>query len=126
MSNVGQPTNAAGSTNAQNAQNVSKPVSVDDKRKNKSKLDEVADRDEEDDDDDDDDEEEEDEGDEDMDGEEEEEGFEEIDPSAILPASRRTRGVKVDYTSAEAFEKAGLDKSESAEADEEDEFKEMS
>ena len=35
-----------------------------------------------------------------------EESFEEIDPSAIR--SRRTRGVKVDYTSAEALEKAGL------------------
>lgn len=37
-----------------------------------------------------------------------EEEFEEIDPSVILPTGRRTRGVKVDYTSKEALEKAGL------------------
>ena len=35
-----------------------------------------------------------------------EESYQEIDPSAIR--SRRTRGVKVDYTSAEALAKAGL------------------
>jgi hypothetical protein len=35
-----------------------------------------------------------------------EEDLEEIDPTAIR--SRRTRGVRVDYTSAEALEKAGL------------------
>jgi Histone chaperone domain CHZ/Centromere protein B dimerisation domain len=35
--------------------------------------------------------------------------LEEIDPGAILPSSgRRTRGVKIDYTSKEALEKAGL------------------
>ena len=39
---------------------------------------------------------------------EEEETFEEIDPSAIIPTGRRTRGVKVDYTSKEALAKAGL------------------
>lgn len=33
--------------------------------------------------------------------------LDEIDPAAILP-SRRTRGAKVDYTSKEALEKAGL------------------
>jgi len=45
----------------------------------------------------------------------------EIDPRAILPASgRRTRGVKVDYTSQEALEKAGLGQ-ENAE-DEEDSY----
>ena len=32
----------------------------------------------------------------------------EIDPSAILPASRRTRGVRVDYSTPEALAKAGL------------------
>ena len=37
---------------------------------------------------------------------EEEDDLEEIDPTAIR--SRRTRGVKVDYTSAEALAKAGL------------------
>jgi len=36
----------------------------------------------------------------------EEETFEEIDPTAIV--GRRTRGVKVDYTSEEALKKAGL------------------
>ena len=35
-----------------------------------------------------------------------EEELEEIDPTAIR--SRRTRGVRVDYTSKEALEKAGL------------------
>ena len=34
----------------------------------------------------------------------------EIDPSVILP--RRTRGVKVDYSSEEALKKAGLEKEE--------------
>lgn len=43
------------------------------------------------------------------------ESFEEIDPTAIR--SRRTRGVKVDYTSAEALAKAGL-KADDAEDDE--------
>jgi len=43
----------------------------------------------------------------------------EIDPSAILPPSRRTRGVKVDYTSKEALEKAGLDKAEGDDDEEE-------
>ena len=35
-----------------------------------------------------------------------EESLDEIDPSVIQP--RRTRGVRVDYTSKEALEKAGL------------------
>lgn len=40
----------------------------------------------------------------------EEDELQEIDPSAILPsgARRSTRGVKVDYSSAEALQKAGL------------------
>lgn len=41
-----------------------------------------------------------------------------IDPSAILPA-RRTRGVRVDYTSAAALAKAGL-KPEGADEDEDE------
>jgi hypothetical protein len=47
--------------------------------------------------------------------------MEEIDPSAILaPGARRsTRGVKVDYSSAEAFQKAGLKQGEDEEEDEE-------
>ncbi|KAJ3507783.1 hypothetical protein NLJ89_g6111 [Agrocybe chaxingu] len=49
--------------------------------------------------------------------EDEEEEYEEIDPSAIV--GRRTRGVKVDYTSKEALEKAGLQGNELDE-DEED------
>ncbi|EPT04591.1 hypothetical protein FOMPIDRAFT_1027843 [Fomitopsis schrenkii] len=57
-------------------------------------------------DDDDDDDEEEEEEDEEME-EEEEDDLEEIDPSVII-GSRRTRGVRVDYTSAAALEKAGL------------------
>jgi len=66
---------------------------------------EAQDNDEEEEDSDDDDDEEE-EGDEEEEDEEEEDDFEEIDPGAIR--SRRTRGVKVDYTSAEALAKAGL------------------
>lgn len=45
----------------------------------------------------------------------------EIDPSAILPTGRRTRGVKVDYTSKEALAKAGLqDKGNDEEDSDED------
>ncbi|KAL4244325.1 CHZ1 family protein [Abortiporus biennis] len=70
---------------------------------NKGKGKQVEEVMEEDDDDDDEEEEEEDE-----DDEMEEDNLEEIDASAILPTSRRTRGVRVDYTSAEALAKAGL------------------
>jgi len=44
----------------------------------------------------------------------------EIDPQAIITGGRRTRGVKIDYTSEEALKKAGLDKKEDDE-DEDDE-----
>jgi hypothetical protein len=37
-----------------------------------------------------------------------EEDEEKIDPSAIISGGRRTRGVRVDYSSAEAMAKAGL------------------
>jgi len=40
--------------------------------------------------------------------EEAEEDFEEIDPKAIIPQGRRTRGVRVDYTTKEALARAGL------------------
>ena len=50
---------------------------------------------------------------------EEEEEFEEIDPSAII-GGRRTRGVKVDYTSKEALAKAGLQGNEKDEDSDED------
>ncbi|GLB36964.1 putative histone chaperone domain CHZ [Lyophyllum shimeji] len=66
-------------------------------------------------------EEEEDDDDEEEESEEEEEDFEEIDPSAILSTGRRTRGVKIDYTSKEALAKAGLQGNE----DDEDEDVEM-
>ncbi|KAJ7187934.1 histone H2A.Z-specific chaperone CHZ1 [Mycena filopes] len=69
-------------------------------------------------DDEDDDEEEDDDDDEDESSEEdEEESFNDIDPSVIQP--RRTRGVKVDYTSAEALAKAGMT-AEEASADDDD------
>jgi hypothetical protein len=45
----------------------------------------------------------------------EDEDYEEIDPTAIR--SRRTRGVKVDYTSQEALEKAGLQRQDLEEDD---------
>ncbi|PPQ92988.1 hypothetical protein CVT25_000189 [Psilocybe cyanescens] len=54
------------------------------------------------------------------DEDEEEEEFEEIDPSAILPTGRRTRGVKVDYTSKEALARAGLQGNEDGEDSDED------
>ncbi|CAL1706445.1 unnamed protein product [Somion occarium] len=60
---------------------------------------------------------EEEEGEEEEDEEMEEDSLEEIDPSAIR--SRRTRGVRVDYTSAEALAKAGLKPGEGEGEDEE-------
>ena len=51
-----------------------------------------------------------------------EEDFEEIDPSAIInTGGRRTRGVRVDYTSAEALAKAGLKPEDVVEEDEHEE-----
>ncbi|KAF8828707.1 hypothetical protein HHX47_DHR3000311 [Lentinula edodes] len=55
--------------------------------------------------------------------EDEDDSMEEIDPSVIM-AGRRTRGKKVDYTSAEALAKAGLKSSEKEEDDDDDEMKE--
>ncbi|KAJ2922572.1 hypothetical protein H1R20_g14512, partial [Candolleomyces eurysporus] len=54
------------------------------------------------------------------DDEEEEEDFEEIDPSAIISGGRRTRGVRVDYTSEEALAKAGFTGNEMDEDDDEE------
>ncbi|RDX42733.1 hypothetical protein OH76DRAFT_1410902 [Lentinus brumalis] len=85
------------------------------KGKGKQVRDDVMDEDE---DDDEDEEEEEEDEDEEM---AEEDDFEEIDPSAIITSSRRTRGVRVDYSSAEALAKAGLKPEEAAEDDENEE-----
>ncbi|KAF8658283.1 hypothetical protein AX16_002057 [Volvariella volvacea WC 439] len=52
-----------------------------------------------------------------------EESFEEIDPSAILPTGRRTRGVKVDYTTPEALEKAGLAPGQDEDDDDDEDVK---
>ena len=41
-----------------------------------------------------------------------------IDPSVIITSSRRTRGIRVDYTSAEALAKAGLKPEDEDEAEE--------
>ncbi|THU85702.1 hypothetical protein K435DRAFT_970591 [Dendrothele bispora CBS 962.96] len=83
-----------------------------DKGKGKVKPEDAMDEDEEEEEEEDDeDEDEEDEEDE----EEEEDGMEEIDATTIL--ARRTRGKKVDYTSEEALNKAGL-KKEDMETDE--------
>lgn len=63
------------------------------------------------DDDDDDDEDDEDDDEVEMDDDDDdddEDETDEIDPTVILPAGRRTRGIKVDYTSKEALHKAGL------------------
>ena len=46
--------------------------------------------------------------------------LQEIDPAAILSTGRRTRGVKVDYTSKEALAKAGIDDPEKEEDSDED------
>ena len=45
----------------------------------------------------------------------------EIDPSVIIGGTRRTRGVRVDYTSPAALEKAGL-KPEAEDDENEDSF----
>lgn len=76
-------------------------------------IDEDEDEDEED-------EEDEEVGDEDMeeDDDDAEDNLEEIDPAAIT--GRRTRGIKVDYTSPEALAKAGLRQTD-LEKDEDDE-----
>ncbi|OJT15417.1 hypothetical protein TRAPUB_8005 [Trametes pubescens] len=71
-------------------------------------------------DDDDDDEEEEDEEEEDEDMEEDD--YSELDAGAIInTGGRRTRGVRVDYSSAEALAKAGLKPEDAAEDDENEE-----
>ncbi|KAI0775822.1 hypothetical protein BD413DRAFT_611293 [Trametes elegans] len=72
-----------------------------------------------DDDEDDDEEEEDEEEDEEM---EEEDDLSELDPSAIInTGGRRTRGVRVDYSSAEALAKAGLKAEDAGEDDENEE-----
>ncbi|KAF9467464.1 hypothetical protein BDZ94DRAFT_1249449 [Collybia nuda] len=98
-SNVTDPNNTTAVV-ADSTNNVTSPK---DKGKGKSTAvaDESMEEDEEEEEEDDDNEEED-------DDEEEEEDFEEIDPSAILPTGRRTRGVRVDYSSEEALKKAGL------------------
>jgi len=68
-----------------------------------------------------DDEDEDEEMDEDDDEDDDEDEFDEINPSVILPSGRRTRGIKVDYTSTEALRKAGLKAEDDAE-EEEDSF----
>ncbi|KAF5386252.1 hypothetical protein D9615_002633 [Tricholomella constricta] len=91
--------------------NVASPNS---KGKGKAPAADTSMEEEEEEEDDDDDEEEEEED------EEAEETFEEIDPSAILSTGRRTRGVKVDYTSQEALQRAGLQGNEKDEDEDED------
>lgn len=95
-----------------------KPTSTQatDKAKGKGKSVEV--REDENGDDEEEDDEEDDEMDEDDDDDDDdEETFDEIDPRAIM--GRRTRGVKVDYTSTEALRKAGLAEEEGEEEGEE-------
>ncbi|KAJ3499449.1 hypothetical protein NMY22_g19508 [Coprinellus aureogranulatus] len=81
-------------------------------------VDEPMEQEEEEEEEDDDDEEEEEEE-EDNEMEEDDEEEEEIDPSVILPG-RRTRGVRVDYTSKEALAKAGLTGNEADEDEDEE------
>jgi hypothetical protein len=93
-------------------ENASPATNVEEKGKNKAPVtetelsDELLDLEEEEDDDDDDDDEMEDYDEEEEEDEDDDEDGEKIDPASILP--RRTRGVKIDYSSAEALSKAGL------------------
>jgi len=48
------------------------------------------------------------------------ESYDDIDPSAILKSGSRTRGVVVDYNSAEALEKAGFKPGEADDDDDDD------
>jgi len=105
-----KPVSSAGSTVT--------PTSVPAVDKGKGKLEE---REQEDDDDDEGEEDDEMEDDDD-DDDDEEDGFDEIDPAIILPPGRRTRGIKVDYTSNEALRKAGLKPEDDAEEEGEDSF----
>ncbi|KAI0032257.1 hypothetical protein K488DRAFT_50346 [Vararia minispora EC-137] len=71
----------------------------------------------------DDDDDEDDEDDEEAEAEDGEEDYAEIDPSAIIASgTRRTRGVKIDYTSPEALAKAGLKSDEADDDAAEDSF----
>jgi hypothetical protein len=97
-----------------------------DKGKGKGKATETVEEEEDEDDDDEEEEEDEDEGEEDededmevsassaspsapmADGEMQEDSLEEIDATAIVSGGRRTRGKVVDYSSAEAYAKAGI------------------
>ncbi|KZT71814.1 hypothetical protein DAEQUDRAFT_723906 [Daedalea quercina L-15889] len=105
---------SAGSATGASANAPNPTASPADKGKGKFVQEHVADDEEEDDED------EEDE-DEEMEEDDEEDDLDAIDPSVII-GTRRTRGVRVDYTSAAALEKAGL-KPEDADDDEgEDSF----
>ncbi|OSD06979.1 hypothetical protein PYCCODRAFT_1431161 [Trametes coccinea BRFM310] len=109
-------TDATAPSSATTNGNQPEPFAAADKGKGKGKLvqDDVMDEDEDDEDED----EEEDEEEDDM---EEEDDLSELDPSLIINTSgRRTRGVRVDYSSAEALAKAGL-KPEDAQEDDENE-----
>ncbi|KAI0286351.1 hypothetical protein BC826DRAFT_91985 [Russula brevipes] len=91
---------------------ASKGKAVDEDGENDEEDDDEGMEEDDDDDDDDEDEDDEDDDDEEEDAmeededEDEDENQERIDPGAIL--GRRTRGKKVDYSSAQAFERAGL------------------
>lgn len=88
-----------------------------DKVKGKGKSVEVKEDENGDDEEEDDEEDDEMDEDDDEDDDDDEETFDEIDPSAIV--GRRTRGVKVDYTSTEALRKAGLAEEEGEDEGEE-------
>ncbi|KAL0581910.1 Histone H2A.Z-specific chaperone CHZ1 [Marasmius crinis-equi] len=99
---------------ATNPQSVDASAEAKGKGKAKDTTEDVSmddDEDDEDDDDDDDDEEED-------DDDEEEDSLEEINPEVIV--GRRTRGNKVDYTSAEALAKAGLKQGDAEDDEDED------
>ncbi|PCH36069.1 hypothetical protein WOLCODRAFT_140208 [Wolfiporia cocos MD-104 SS10] len=105
---------AANGSSATHAADARTDAPVVDKGKGKFVQEEIMDDDEDDD-------EEEEEEEEDDDDDMAEDDLEEIDPSAII-GTRRTRGVRVDYTSAAALQKAGLQPSSADDEEGEDSF----
>ncbi|KAJ4483830.1 histone H2A.Z-specific chaperone CHZ1 [Lentinula aciculospora] len=120
MSSAAADSNTTSKVVAANTQSVD--ASPNAKGKGKApKEDQSMEEEEDDDDEDDEDEDDEEEGSEEE--EDEDDSLEEINPSAIM-SGRRTRGVKVDYTSAEALAKAGLKNNEKDDDDDDEEMKE--
>jgi len=108
---AGKPDSSVGSTVTPTS-----PSTVN-KGKGKSKVEEVEEEDGEGEEDE---EDEMDEDEEEDDDDDDEDHLDEIDPTAILSSGRRTRGIRVDYTSKEALNKAGLKAEDEVEEEGED------